>query len=347
MFGIDLKASDKDLKAIPNKTPIVEARQLPSKKLSQEKLTERGVVMEGTKVEKPYILHFITPAKNASPFDVNMAYDAGYDAIAQYTNVQPNEVTGLVQDAIFSRGPRGVWRTGMLIGGRDVDLAMDMLEAARKSMVPPFEISVFADPSGAFTTSAAMMARVEQLLNKHFGGDLHGRKVSVFGATGPVGGCSAVIAAKYGATVELVAHRTVADVQAKAEAYNKRYGTNIQYVDGSTDELKQKVLENTDVALCCAAAGVRVLTIDQMKSSKSLKVVADVNAVPPTGAEGVGVMADGVLIESTNVYGIGALAIGNIKYQTQQRLFKRMLEGQSHVYIDFITAFELARKDLV
>jgi methylene-tetrahydromethanopterin dehydrogenase len=297
--------------------------------------------------EKPYVLHFITPAKNASPFDVNMAYDAGYDAIAPYTDVQLNEVTGLVQDAIFSRGPRGVWRTGMLIGGRDIDLAMDMLETAKKSMIPPFEISVFADPSGAFTTAGAMMAMVERTLRRNFGGDLSGRKVAIFGGTGPVGGCTAVIAAKYGATVELVAHRALPDVQEKADAYNKRYGTNIGYTDGSTDDLKKKVLQTTDVALCCAAAGVRVLTLDHMASSTTLKVVADVNAVPPTGAEGVGVMADGVMIEGTKAYGLGALAIGNVKYQVQQNLFKQMLEGQAHVYLDFLSAFELARKDLV
>lgn len=296
-------------------------------------------------MEKPYVLHFITPAKNASPFDVNMAYDAGYDAIAPYTNVQLNEVTGLVQDAIFSRGPRGVWRTGMLIGGRDIDLAMDMLAAAKKAMVPPFEISVFADPSGAFTTAAAMMAMVERQLKRSFGGDLSGRKVSIFGATGPVGGCTAVIAAKNGATVELVAHRAVSDVQERAEAYNKRYGTNIGYTDGSTDELKKQILQSTDVALCCAAAGVRVLTKEQMAGSKTLKVVADVNAVPPSGAEGVGVMDDGVQIEGTNAFGMGALAIGNNKYQLQQNLFKKMLEGQSHVYLDFLSAFEMARKD--
>jgi len=296
-------------------------------------------------MEKPYVLHFITPAKNASPFDVNMAYDAGYDAIAPYTNVQLNEVTGLVQDAIFSRGPRGVWRTGMLIGGRDIDLAMDMLEAAKKAMFPPFEISVFADPSGAFTTSAAMMAMVERQLKRSFGSDLAGRKVSIFGATGPVGGCTAVIAAKYGATVELVAHRAVADVQEKAEAYNKRYGTDIGYTDGSTDELKKKILHSTDVALCCAAAGVRVITLEQMAGSPTLKVVADVNAVPPTGAEGVDAMADGKPIAGTKAFGLGALAIGNVKYHVQQNLFKKMLEGQSHVYLDFLSAFEMARKD--
>lgn len=295
--------------------------------------------------EKPYILHFITPAKNASPFDANMAYDAGYDAVVPYTDVQPNEVMGLVQDAIFSRGPRGVWRTGIFIGGRDIDLAMDMLATAKKSMVPPFEVSVFADPSGAFTTAAAMMAMVERELKLKHGGDLSGRKVAIFGATGPVGGCTAVIAAKYGATVELVAHRAIADVQVKAETYNKRYGTDIGYADGSSDELKAKILQQVDVALCCAAAGVRVITLAQMASSQTLKVVADVNAVPPTGAEGVGVFANGEAIEGTKVVGLGALAIGNIKYQVQNMLFKKMLEGQSHVYLDFLSAFEMARKD--
>jgi methylene-tetrahydromethanopterin dehydrogenase len=297
-------------------------------------------------MEKVSILHLITAAKNASPFDVNMAFDAGFDKIVPYTNVELKEVTGLVQDAIFSRSPSGVKREGIFIGGRDIDLAMDMLETARKSMVPPFEVSVFADPSGAFTTAAGMMAKVEQHLTKKFGGDLSGRKVSIFGATGPVGGCAAVIAAKYGAIVELVAHRSVPDMQAKAEAYNKRYNTNIGFIDGSNDELKKKVLHSTDIVLCAAAAGVRVITLEQMAGSSTLKVVADVNAVPPTGAEGVDVMADGVAIAGTGAFGIGALAIGNVKYTTQHNLLKQMLEPNKKHYLDFLSAFEMARKSL-
>ena len=144
--------------------------------------------MTKTSSEKVSILHLITAAKNASPFDVNMAYDAGFDKIMPYTHVEMKEVTGLVQDAIFSRGPSGVKRESVFIGGRDIDVAMDMLDLAKKAMVPPFEVSVFADPSGAFTTAAGMMAKVEQHLAKNFGGDLNGRRVSVFGATGPVGG---------------------------------------------------------------------------------------------------------------------------------------------------------------
>ena len=237
-------------------------------------------------------------------------------------------------------------RESVFIGGRDIDVAMDMLATARESMVPPFEISVFADPSGAFTTAAGMMAKVEQYLKKHFGGDLAGRKVSIFGATGPVGGCTAVIAAKYGAEVEMVAHRALSDVQEKVDSYSQRYGVTLKAVDGSNEDLKTELLKNTDVALCCAAAGVRVITLAQMAQSERLKVVADVNAVPPTGAEGVDVHADGVAIEGTKAYGIGALAIGNVKYRTQHNLLRQLLETDKKQYLDFLSAFEMARKSL-
>ncbi|MFM1911373.1 MAG: NAD(P)-dependent methylenetetrahydromethanopterin dehydrogenase [Pseudomonadota bacterium] len=297
-------------------------------------------------MEKVSILHLITAAKNASPFDVNMAFDAGFDKIMPYTQVEINEVAGLVQDAIFSRGPSGVKRESVFIGGRDIDVAMDMLDAAKNAMVPPFEVSVFADPSGAFTTAAGMMATVEQHLTKKFGGDLTGRRVSVFGATGPVGGCTAVIAAKYGAIVQMVSHRRMADVQAKADSYNARYGVNIIAVDGASDEAKIEVLKNTDIALCAAAAGVQVLSLAQMAQAEDLKIVADVNAVPPAGAEGVDVFADGAAIAGTNAFGIGALAIGNVKYKTQHNLLKLMLESEKKQYLDFLSAFEMARKSL-
>ena len=72
-------------------------------------------------MSKPFILHMITPVKNLSPFDVNMAVDAGWTTVVPYTQVTTEEVPELVQDAIFSRGPKGVRRTGLFIGGRDID----------------------------------------------------------------------------------------------------------------------------------------------------------------------------------------------------------------------------------
>jgi methylene-tetrahydromethanopterin dehydrogenase len=297
-------------------------------------------------MEKVSILHLITAAKNASPFDVNMGFDAGFDKIMPYTDVQLSEVSALVQDAIFSRSPSGVKREHIFIGGRDIDVAMDMLGTARKAMVPPFEVSVFADPSGAFTTAAGMMAKVEHHLKKQFGLELAGRKVSIFGATGPVGGCTAVIAAKYGAQVRMVAHRAVSDVQEKADSYKQRYGVDLECVDGSTEALKNDIIQDTEIVLCCAAAGVQVISHKQIETSKLLKIVADVNAIPPLGAEGVDMMADGVLIHGTTAFGIGALCIGNVKYNAQLNLLKLMLESNEKHYLDFLSAFEIARNSL-
>ena len=294
-------------------------------------------------MKKITILHLITPAKNASPFDANMAFDAGFENIMPYTNVILSEVKGLVQDAMFSRSPSGVKSEAIFIGGRDIDLAMDMLEAAKKATFPPFEISMFADPSGAFTTAAAMVAKVEFHLKQHFKTDLKGKKVAVFGATGPVGGCVAVMAAKQGAQVELIAHSNIYEARHKAESYNQRYGTNIGSADGRTDAPKQKVLDRADVALCCAAAGIRVLTSKQISHSKTLMVIADVNAVEPTGVEGVDIHADGALILNTSMLGIGALAIGDLKYKTQHKMLKQMLNTDKPLYLEFMAAFEMAR----
>ena len=54
-------------------------------------------------MEKPYVLHMITPEKNISPFDANMAFDAGWQSVVPYTNVTMEEIQALVQDSIFSR----------------------------------------------------------------------------------------------------------------------------------------------------------------------------------------------------------------------------------------------------
>ncbi len=295
-------------------------------------------------MEKPYVLHFITTEKNASPFDANMAYDAGYEAVVPYTSVSTDEVMGLVQDAIFSRGARGVWRTGIFIGGRDIEIAMEMLAIAKKSMVGPFQVSVFADPSGAFTTAGALMAMVEGVFKRHHGSDLSGRKISIFGA-GPVGGCCAIIASKCGADVQLVSHKSLEDVQIKADNYNKQHGTRIKVADGNNEAKKTEILHDTEVVLCTASTGTRVIDKSMYVGSKTLKVLTDVNAVPPSGIEGLDAMSNGDPLDGTNAIGFGALAIGSMKYQIQNLLFKKMLEGQTHVYLDFMSAFEMARKD--
>jgi methylene-tetrahydromethanopterin dehydrogenase len=297
-------------------------------------------------MEKPYILHLFTPMAQASPFDINMAYDAGYDGVVPYTHVELEQVAALTQDTIFSRGPKGAKRTGIFIGGRDNGLAADMLDGARKAMVPPFEVSVFVDPSGAFTTAAAMMAAVEKHLKKAHTTDLKGKRVMIFGGSGPVGAAAAVLASQAGAKAGIVGREQSSRARLTAEDCNRRYGTHVEPVEANTEALKLAMMQQADVVLATARAGHRVVTKELLAAAPRLMVAADVNAVPPSGIEGVGPMDDGAPLAAgaRKAVGIGALAIGNIKYQTQRGLLEMMLKAEKPMYLDMRDALTEARK---
>ena len=290
------------------------------------------------------ILHMLSPLRHVSPFDVNMAVDAGYQTVVPYTGVELAEVAGLIQDAIFSRGPKGARATGAFIGGKSAELALGMLDAARKAMVPPFAISVFADPAGSFTTAAAMVAKVGKKLREGPGGDWRGRRVLVFGGTGVVGFAAAMIAAGEGAKATLVGYDGDARVKRLAEMASRRFGIALDAVDGSNDDAKARLLRDAEIVLSAGRAGVTVLSAALLAKAKSLLVAADVNAVPPPGIAGLGAQDDGKPLAGTSAAGIGALAIGGVKYKVQAGLFRRMIEAEKPLYLDFRDAFALARE---
>jgi methylene-tetrahydromethanopterin dehydrogenase len=292
-------------------------------------------------LEKPAILHMFTPARNMSPFDVNMAIDAGYNHVATYGDVEVENVAALTQDAIFSRGPKGVARTGIFLGGRDIDVADDMLRAAKAAMTPPFVVSVFADPSGAFTTAAAAVAALERALADKSG--FKDKTFLVLGGTGPVGAAAAVLGQRLGARVQIASHVSLERAQLTAAMIAGHYEAEVEPVFADGDQ-KRALVAGADIILASARAGVQVLSREELSGASRLQAAADLNAVPPAGIEGLGPFDDRKLLGGApgEAVGIGALAVGQIKYQTQRRLFERMLEGNA-VFLDFRDAFDMAQ----
>ena len=294
-------------------------------------------------MERPYILHMFTPGRQMSPFDINMAADAGYQFVVPYSEVGLDAIAGLTQDTIFSRGPKGVARTGIFVGGRDVLLAADMLERSRKAMVAPFIVSLMADPSGAFTTAAAMVACVEAALQRRHGAGLAGLNVVVLGGTGPVGRIAGVLAAQAGAKVWLSSRHGIDVAEQAAQETAMRFGVVMHGVSAGDRAALRTSLGEADVLLACAAAGVQVVSAADLAFAPRLRAAADVNAVPPEGVAGVGVMDDAVPLVGTQAVGIGALAVGNVKYQTQHRMLVQMREAKAPVSLGFVEAFGTAR----
>lgn len=288
------------------------------------------------------ILYILNPGDNISPFDVTMAADAGFNHIVPFPNIQPENVKSMVQDAIFARPPKRFNDTGIFIGGRDVHLAADMFQNAKKAMVPPFEVGVFADPNGAYTTSASVLALVQKALEDNHSSGLKGRTVAIYG-TGPVGLCSAILAAKEGANTRLC-KLTADDDENTAMRFCDRYDVSVAWVSALTHEEKVSSLQGVDVVICVAKAGIRILEMKELNTADKLLVVADTNAVPPSGVAELGMqdLNKSIPFEGGTFYGIGSLAIGNIKSRTEIGLFKHIQESEKPALIDFPEAYKFA-----
>ena len=117
----------------------------------------------------------------------------------------------------------------------------------------------------------------------------------------------------------------------------------------SFDREKIELLKDVDVIFCTAKAGIQVLNATILQEVTQLKVVGDVNAVPPAGIEGVDRGDCGApLIHAThcNALAVGALAIGDVKYQVQHAMLASMLETEKPIFLDFRDAFIKAQEIL-
>ncbi|MEM4623466.1 MAG: methylene-tetrahydromethanopterin dehydrogenase N-terminal domain-containing protein, partial [Desulfurococcaceae archaeon] len=104
--------------------------------------------------ERKLAILFLDTDKHVSPFEPLLVTDLFPNAnLFLYSNVEPEDVVRIVQDAMFPRGPKGVKYTKMFIGGYDVEKVEKIVEIIKKTMFPPFEFTVIVDPRGANTTA--------------------------------------------------------------------------------------------------------------------------------------------------------------------------------------------------
>lgn len=290
----------------------------------------------------PKILYILTPTANISPFDVTIAADARFTHILPFTNVSLKQVRDLVQDAIFARPPKRFNDTGIFIAGRDVHMAADMFQQAKKAMVGDFQVGVFADPNGAYTTSASVVSLVEKALIESHGAGLKGRNVAVFG-TGPVGLSTAVLAAQQGAKTRLC-KLTADDDPNIARRFCERYHVEVEWFSALTQSEKTDAIADAEVVVCAARAGVRILDASELIHAKKLLLAADTNAVPPSGVHGIDLddLNKPAELEELTFRTIGPLAIGKMKYQVQYGLFVQMQHQEQAALIDFPEAYQFA-----
>ncbi len=268
-----------------------------------------------------------------SVFDNVVGYDGGADHIAAYGGVNPKNVGGLVEGAIFTRGLKDKKNTAIFIGGGNMAQGEAVLAAARQKFFGKFRVSVMFDSNGCNTTAAAAVAWLAH------GRSLAGKRAVVLGGSGPVGQRAAVLLAGEGAAVAITG-RKLEVVQAACDAIRARFGVAVRAVEAPTNAERGAAIDGAHIVLATGAAGITLLDEKQWQSSPSLELIADANASPPAGIEGVGQSDRGVTKHGKILF--GSLGFGALKLALHRACISRLFD-QNDLLLDAEEIYAIAR----
>lgn len=283
------------------------------------------------------ILIYFDMDERPSLFDILFAYDVGYDIVLPYSGVETQDIKGLVQDAMFPRGPKGAKYTTLFFGGSNLTAVEEMAGKAKKIMFPPFQLSIALDPKGAYTTPPAIVAKVQEALIQK-GETLKDKKAAIVGGAGRLGTVTSRILAKEG--VEVVVVDVIEEVDKVAEKILNEIGGKVKGARATSPEEIISVAKDCEILISTGPAGVEMLSKESLTKLEKCLVAADVNAVSPTGIGGIGPTDDKKEVEG--ILGIGALAIGNLRNKIAAKMLGEAMTAEQG-FFDYTYAYEAAK----
>jgi hypothetical protein len=270
----------------------------------------------------------------ASVFDTVVGYDGGADRVTGYANVTPDNVGVLADGTIFTRGGKDKQNTAIFVGGSDMAKGEALLKAVQKKFFGPFRVSVMLDPNGSNTTAAAGVALLAKVKK------LKGKKAVVLAGTGPVGMRAAALLAQEGAEVSLTS-RSKERAEKAAQAIDARFGVKVKPVQGADEAARAKDLEGAQIVFAAGAIGIELVKTSHWEGNRTIEAVADVNAQPPLGLEGLEATDKGK--ERDGKICFGALGIGGLKLKLHRACIGQLFENSEQV-LDAEHIYALAKK---
>ena len=231
--------------------------------------------------------------------------------------VTPDDVRDLIHGAMFARSGDDLKNTAVLIGGSDVPTCEAILQAVQAEFFGPVRVSVMLDANGCNTTAAAIVTKILSA------GEVIGKKIVVLAGTGPVGLRTAALLAQEEAQVMLTS-RCLARAEAARVSIAERFGVQVGVAEAVDVAGIRRVLKGAYAVLAAGAAGVVLLPEAVWVGHPTLRVLADVNAVPPLGIEGIEPAWDGEVRDGKVFF--GAYGIGGLKMKVHRTCITRLFE---------------------
>ncbi|WP_153557035.1 NADP-dependent methylenetetrahydromethanopterin/methylenetetrahydrofolate dehydrogenase [Roseimaritima sediminicola] len=275
-------------------------------------------------MSRPRILIQFDSDPQPSTFDAVVAVDSQVDHLFRHGAVTEENVTGLVHGAMFTRGGEDLKSTAVFIGGNDVQAGEHLLSAVQDAFFGPVRVSVMLDSNGCNTTASAAVLSA----GKHL--DLANSTLLVLGGTGPVGRRVARLLARQGAQVRIGSRSPDRAAEAAAEVATSIDGdVSIEGVSTAGDDALAAALEDCQGIVACGAAGVRLVDQAALEKASSVKLLIDLNAVPPAGIEGVEATDKGR--ERGDRVAYGALGVGGLKMKIHRAAIQSLFESNDRV----------------
>lgn len=270
-----------------------------------------------------------------SVFDRVVAVDSGIEQLFSCGAVTPENVTGLVHGAIFTRGVPDLKNTAVFIGGSSVADGEALLKKVQKAFFGPMRVSVMMDSNGCNTTAAAAIALARKQL------PLVGASAIVLGATGPVGLRAAELLALENVSVTLVSRTMDRAEVACTSIRSKVNGCHLQAAAASTPEEFEKICSGHQIIVAAGAAGACFLSENALSRLNGVKLAIDLNAVPPLGVADIGVMDKAV--QKSGILCFGALGVGGLKMKVHRQAIASLFEANDRI-LETRSIYELALK---
>jgi hypothetical protein len=268
-----------------------------------------------------------------SVFDNVVGYDGGADHISSYGGINAENVGALVEGAIFTRSPKDKKNTALFVGGSNLPQGEAVLRAIRSKFFAKFRVSIMLDCNGSNTTAAAAVAWLAH------GRDLAGKRAVVLAGSGPVGQRAAVLLAREGAEVA-VTGRKRAGVQAACDSIKARFGIDVEAIEAPTNADRANAINGAHIVLATGASGITLLEAKDWRDHPSLQLIADANASPPAGIEGVGMSDRGA--DSHGKILFGPLGFGALKLALHRACIARLFE-QNDLVLDAEEIYAIAK----
>ena len=272
---------------------------------------------------------------NPSSFDAVTAIDSGVEHLLQYGSITPENVSGLVHGAMFTRGGADLKSTAIFFGGSDVERAEAVAAKAKSCFFPGVQVSTMSDPNGSNTTAAAAVLAAKRHVK------FQEEKTLILGGTGPVGLRIAQLVASESGDVA-IASRSLARAQKACDyliSTSQSDRTAFEPVELPTMESTLAAAKSSSILFSAGAAGICLLN-EEWQNATSLKVAIDLNAVPPAGISGIEVIDKAKEVGNTVCY--GAIGVGGLKMKIHRRCVQKLFESNDQA-LDTMTIYEVAK----